>query len=65
MAVASFARFIRIADRLGEVAAGSIEADRTIQAALGLVGPVLPYTTRAVMRANARLGSGLPPKWEA
>ena len=36
---------IRIADRLGSVKAGSLLADITIHNALGLVGPVQPYTT--------------------
>ena len=33
-----FDRFIRIADRLGQVQAGSPEADRTIHQALGRAG---------------------------
>jgi hypothetical protein len=38
------ARLIAIANRLGEVQAGSVEADRIIHRALGRVGQVLPYT---------------------
>jgi hypothetical protein len=42
--VTPFDRFIRIADRLGEVTAGSLLADLTIHEALGLAGVVMPYT---------------------
>jgi hypothetical protein len=58
-AVTPFARFIRIADRLGEVAADNIEADQTIHAALGLTGPVLPYS-----REKAATRSLLPKGFE-
>jgi hypothetical protein len=57
--------FIRIADRLTKVAAGSIEADRTIHAALGLTGPVQPYT-REEAAARSLLPAGLewvPPHY--
>ena len=37
-------RLIDIADRLGQVEAGSVAADNTIHEALGRDGPVLPYT---------------------
>ena len=37
-------QLIRIADRLGQVARGSLEADQPIHDALGRAGPVLPYT---------------------
>jgi hypothetical protein len=57
--VTRFDRLIRIADRLGEVAAGSIEADRTIHDALGLAGPVQPYT-----REEAAARGLLPPGFE-
>lgn len=40
-----FARLIRIADRLGEVEAGSAAADLAIHAAIGLPGEPPPYTT--------------------
>jgi hypothetical protein len=67
MAVASFDRFIRIADRLGEVAAGSIEAARTIHAALGLVGPAWPWDGRH--SPGRKTGSKTPgrarPRWRA
>jgi hypothetical protein len=37
-------RLFRIADRLANVEAGSVAADEAVYEALGLVGPVLPYT---------------------
>lgn len=39
------ARLLRIADRLAQVEAGSVEADQAIHQALGRTGTVLPYTT--------------------
>jgi hypothetical protein len=47
-AVTPFDRFIRIADRLGQVAAGSLLADLAIHKALGLAGVVMPYTRNEV-----------------
>lgn len=38
-------RLLRIVRRLGEVAAGSPEANAAIHEAVGLAGPVKPYTT--------------------
>lgn len=43
------ARLFRIADRLADVATGSIEADRTIHAAFGRIGTPAPYTTEAMV----------------
>jgi hypothetical protein len=43
--VTAFERFIRIAERLNQVEAGSPEADRTIHQALDRGGPPVPYTT--------------------
>ena len=40
-----FNRLIRNADRLGQVHAGSPEADRTIHEVIGRIGTALPYTT--------------------
>ena len=45
MTAASFDRLIRIADRLGQVQAGSPAADQAIHQALDRSGPVLTYTT--------------------
>ena len=44
-AMTTFDHFIRITDRLGQVADGSPEADRTIHTAIGVEGTVQPYTT--------------------
>jgi len=44
-APASFGRLIRIADRLGELPAGSAAADAAIRPPLGLPGEPRPYTT--------------------
>jgi hypothetical protein len=52
-------RFLRIADRLAKVEAGSGAADQAIHEATGQAGPVLPYTTEA--SAAAQL---LPPGFE-
>jgi hypothetical protein len=41
----TFDRLIHIADRLGQVQAGSPEADQAIHQALDRSGPVLTYTT--------------------
>jgi hypothetical protein len=41
-------RLNRIADRLGKLPAGSMEADSTIHDALGLAGAVLPYSREEV-----------------
>jgi hypothetical protein len=41
----TFDRLIRIADRLGQVQAGSPAADQAIHQALNRSGPVLAYTT--------------------
>jgi hypothetical protein len=41
----SFERFFHLADRLGQVANGSPEADRIIHEALSREGPVLAYTS--------------------
>jgi hypothetical protein len=64
--VTSFARlFIRIADRLAQVQAGSLEADRTIHAALGLAEPAPPYT-REEAAARGLLPAGfewMPPTY--
>ena len=38
-------QLLRIADRLGQVPAGSVAADETIHRALGRAGPAPPYTT--------------------
>ena len=38
-------RLFRIADRLGQVPAGSAAADQAIHQALGRTGPTPPYTT--------------------
>ena len=53
------ARLLRIADRLGQVSAGSAEADETIHEALGRAGLAPPYTTE--MEAARTL---LPPGFE-
>ncbi|MBL6082054.1 hypothetical protein JMJ56_29175 [Belnapia sp. T18] len=50
---------LRIADRLGQVATGSAEADQTIHEATGQGGLVLPYTTDK--NAAAQL---IPPGFE-
>jgi hypothetical protein len=50
-------RLLCIADRLGQVAAGSLLADVTIHDALGLAGPVLPYT-REKTAARSLLPAG-------
>ena len=55
----TFDRFIRMADRLGQVEAGSPEADRAIHDALSREGPVLAYTSEELA---ARLL--LPAKFE-
>src|SRR5689334_6249883 len=44
------ASLIRLADRLGELAAESPAADTAIHEALGRTGPVLPYTGSAAAR---------------
>ena len=41
----TFDRLVHIADRLGQVQAGSPAADQTIHQTLNLSGPVLAYTT--------------------
>ncbi len=41
------ARLLRIADRLGQVRAGSVEADETIHRALGRAGAAPAYTGSA------------------
>ena len=38
------ARLLRIADRLGQVPAGSAAADKTVHWALGRAGQAAPYT---------------------
>ncbi|WP_090665246.1 hypothetical protein [Belnapia rosea] len=55
----SFDRLFRIANRLGQVSAGSAEADHFIHDVLGRAGPVLPYTTET--SAAEQL---LPPGFE-
>jgi hypothetical protein len=63
--VTPFDRFIRIAERLGEVTAGSLLADLAIHDALGLAGVVIPYT-RNEAAARSLLPAGfewLPPHY--
>ena len=59
-APASFGRLIRIADRLGELPAGSAAADAAIHRALGLPGEPRPHTTD-----EAALRTLLPDGYEA
>ena len=58
-ALTCYDRLLRIADRLGKVAAGSVLADGAIHKAVGRLGPVQPYTTD---EAAAR--TLLPPGFE-
>ncbi|MBL6082083.1 hypothetical protein JMJ56_29330 [Belnapia sp. T18] len=58
-ALTRFDHLIRIADRLGQVPAGSPEADQAIHDVLGRAGTVLPYTTET--GAAAQL---IPPGFE-
>jgi hypothetical protein len=57
--VTSFDRLFRIANRLGQVPAGSLLADLAIHEALGLVGVAMPYT-----RNEAAARSLLPDGFE-
>jgi hypothetical protein len=52
MTLAHPSRLLRIAHRLGQVPAGSAEADQAIHEATGRNGPVLPYTTEASAAAQ-------------